>query len=218
MHFALIPKPWHACRAHVDRDSPVCPLAHRSCLLPSLLSVHAQFVWLPAVVQAGLPCTTALSPQLLRGSSTCGWISLHRLLHAVHCILISPLLQCEACADACADSGLGGFAAFLRVKPATFSSPALNWVLWWTGLLRLLFPCWGISGPDRSLVWVIHSMLPPRRLPIRVHLSFDNAAAESASWKGVLWPRSSAICFVVSSIFRRLSRLCSCESYTWHPQ
>ena len=88
--------------------------------------------------------------------------------------------------------------AFLQAKPAIsrYASLEPSWLIWLTGSPRLPFPsalfiaCWELLS-QIALLWLVHSMLPPRspsHLPVHAHLSCmscDNAVAESASWKGL---------------------------------
>ena len=104
------------------------------------------------------------------------------------------LFQCEAFADACADStsmGLGGYVKFpsgiKRFFQLSISKSAL--VLLCPFFSRDCNPQHFIAAWELlaqcALVWTTHGMLPLAHPNLHIVLRCDNAASEAAAWKGL---------------------------------
>ena len=109
-------------------------------------------------------------------------------------ILLAPLFQCEAFADACADStsvGLGGYvkspSGIKRFFQLSISKSAL--VLLCPFFSRDCNPQHFIAAWELlaqcALVWTTHGMLPLAHPNLHIVLRCDNAASEAAAWKGL---------------------------------
>ena len=110
------------------------------------------------------------------------------------CILMSPAFQCEAFADACADSssvGLGGYVKFpsglKRFFQVTLSKAALCALcpfFPWDGNLQHFIAAWELLT-QCALIWTVHAMLPLAHPNVHIFLRCDNSASQSAAWKGL---------------------------------
>ena len=118
-------------------------------------------------------------------------------LHESTCrqsILLAPLFQCEAFADACADStsvGLGGYVKFpsgiKRFFQLSISKSALVLLCPFFSMdcnPQHFIAAWELLA-QCALVWTTHGMLPLAHPNLHIVLRCDNAASEAAAWKGL---------------------------------
>ena len=106
----------------------------------------------------------------------------------------AAIFQCEAFADACADSssvGLGGYVKFpsglKRFFQLTISKAALASLCPFfpgDGNPQHLIAAWELLS-QCALVWTTHAMLPLAHPNLHMVLRCDNAASEAAAWKGL---------------------------------
>ncbi|CAE7302951.1 LRRC45 [Symbiodinium sp. CCMP2592] len=107
---------------------------------------------------------------------------------------LSPLLTCEAFADACADSkhaGLGGFVAFPSGRTVWFRSalsPAdlARLCAWYSPDTspQKFIAAWELLG-QIALLWCVALVVPAAHHPVHFVSRCDNSPSESASWKGL---------------------------------
>ena len=154
--------------------------------------------WLPESRRIWVQVPHRHTSTVLVTEEVCEVLSLWKdFLHESTCrqsILLAPTFQCEAFADACADSssvGLGGYVKFpsgikrffqLAVSRAALASlcpffPSDGNPQHFIAAWELLAQC--------ALVWTTHAMLPLAHPNVHIVLRCDNAASEAAAWKGL---------------------------------
>ena len=109
-------------------------------------------------------------------------------------LALAPLLQCEAFADARADSRSAGIGGFVRLVSGrcvwfrrSFSASELASLFPWFDAKSSPQTCiaaWELLG-QLALVWCVALLIPAGHPPIHFVSRCDNAPSDSASWKGI---------------------------------
>ena len=130
--------------------------------------------------------------------------------------ILSPLLACEAYADACTDSASAGLGGFVRLPTArqccfatSFSPTDLHELFDW-------FPAdanpqhftatWELLA-QVALLFCLTCILPVDHLPLHVVFRTDNSASESASWKGLSLARGMCIVLRMFQLLQHRSHI-----------
>ena len=128
---------------------------------------------------------------------------------------LAPLLQCEAFADACADSRSAGIGGFVRLVSGrcvwfrrTFSASDLASLFpWFDGKSspQKFIAAWELLG-QLALVWCVALLVPAGHPPIHFVSRCDNAPSDSASWKGISTARG--LCSLLRTYFSWQRHFC----------
>ena len=130
-------------------------------------------------------------------------------------LCLSPLLQCEAFADACADcrsAGIGGFVRLVSGRCVwfrhTFSASDLASLFPWfdgNSSPQKFIAAWELFG-QLALVWCMALLIPAGHPPIHFISGCDNAPSDSASWKGISTARG--LCSLLRTYFSWQRHFC----------
>ena len=136
------------------------------------------------------------------------WLQICRSGTDFKSLLLSPHFECEAFADACADSSSAGLGGFVRLPggqtlffQVTFSQAELHSLFPWfppdhspqhyIAAWELLAQC--------ALLHLLACLLPQGHPPLHVTFRCDNSATDAASWKGL--SLATGMCSLLRSFF-----------------
>ena len=226
---ALTPEQWSNLRPLLNSDLVVTgSIGHPSVPVGSTLLRVARLpvselahipAWLPESRRVWIQVSHRHTSSVLITDEVCEVLSLWRdFLHQSTCrqsILLAPLFQCEAFADACADSssvGLGGYVKFhsglTRFFQASIPKSALVPLCPFfarEGNPQHFIAAWELLA-QCALVWTAHGMLPLAHPNVHMVLRCDNAASEAAAWKGL--SLAKALCTVLRQFSDLQRRTC----------
>ena len=226
---ALTPDQWSNLRPLLNADLLVTgSIGHPSVPVGSTLLRVARLpvselahipAWLPESRRVWIQVSHRHTSSVRITDEVCEVLSLWKdFLHQSTCqqsILLAPLFQCEAFADACADSssvGLGGYVKFpsglTRFFQASVPKSALVPLCPFfarEGNPQHFIAAWELLA-QCALVWTAHGMLPLAHPNVHMVLRCDNAASEAAAWKGL--SLAKALCTVLRQFADLQRRTC----------
>ena len=136
------------------------------------------------------------------------WLDLASSGTDVRSMMLPPSFDCLAFADACADDSTGGVGGLVRLPDARQLYFQVK--LTKAQMLRLFSwlpsDCSLQSYIQSALLLLLQRLLGEGHLPIHTVFRCDNAASESASWKGL--SMAVGLCSVLRSFFALQEPLC----------
>ena len=136
------------------------------------------------------------------------WLDLAASGSDVCSLILPPRLECTAYADACADASVVGMGGFVRLPDGRqlffqtrLDKPQMLRLFRWLPpdcSLQPYIATWELAA-QAALLLLLHQLLGDGHLPCHAVFRSDNAAAESASWKGL--SMALGLCSVLRAFF-----------------
>ena len=136
------------------------------------------------------------------------WLDLAASGSDVRSLILPPRLECTAYADACADASVVGMGGFVRLSDGRqlffqtrLDKPQMLRLFRWLPpdcSLQPYIATWELAA-QAALLLLLHQLLGDGHLPCHAVFRSDNAAAESASWKGL--SMALGLCSVLRAFF-----------------